>query len=80
MATRKRTKGQTTIYFNFPMFWKLNLRKKYEKISVNAFDYGKLHEIPKICKHWNCTFKTGFYWGIIIIFESHIENLPILEL
>jgi hypothetical protein len=27
------------------MFWKLNLRKKYEKISVNAFDYGKLHEI-----------------------------------
>jgi hypothetical protein len=28
------------------MFWKLNLRKKYEKISVNAFDYGKLHEIP----------------------------------
>jgi hypothetical protein len=65
--------------FNFPMFWKLNLRKKYEKISVNAFDYGKLHEIPnilalhmiwqlsewrrKICKHWNYTFKTGFYWG-----------------
>jgi hypothetical protein len=65
--------------FNFPMFWKLNLKKKYEKISVNAFDYGKLHEIPnilplhmiwqlsewrrKICKHWNYTFKTGFYWG-----------------
>jgi hypothetical protein len=65
--------------FNFPMFWKLNLRKKYEKILVNSFDYGKLHEIPnilplhmiwqlsewrrKICKHWNSTFKTGYYWG-----------------
>jgi hypothetical protein len=50
-----------------------------KKISVNAFDYGKLHEIPnilalhmtwqllewrrKICKHWNYTFKAGFYWG-----------------
>ena len=30
------------------MFWKLNLRKTYEKISVNALDYGKLHEIPNI--------------------------------
>ena len=66
--------------FNFPMLWKSNLRKKYEKISINAFDYGKLHEIPnilaafhmtwllsewrrKIWKHWNCTFKTSFYWG-----------------